>query len=124
MLYDGLLVLALWMCTLFVLVAVSNDAVYGAAVRSILFLELYAFFAYFWVFRGQTLGMLAWRLELRTCDGAPLTLAQATVRFLGALLSAACLGLGFLWMLVDRERRTWGDRMSSSYVVRVANKPR
>jgi uncharacterized RDD family membrane protein YckC len=124
MLYDALLVLALWMCTLFVLVAIRNDAVHGAAIRSILFLQLYGFFVYFWLTRGQTLGMLAWGLELRTDDGAPLTLTQATVRFLGALLSAACLGLGYLWMLVDPERRTWGDRLSSTHVVRLPKRPR
>lgn len=119
MLYDGLLIIALWMLTLFVLVAVANDAVYGAAVRTILFLELYGFFVYFWISRGQTLGMLAWRLALRTDDGAPLTLAQATLRFFGAAVSAACFGLGYLWVLVDPKRRSWGDRLSASHIVRL-----
>jgi uncharacterized RDD family membrane protein YckC len=123
MVYDALLVVALWMVTLFVLVAVSNDAVYGAVVRTILFLELYGFCVYFWISRGQTLGMLAWRLALRTDDGAPLSLTQATLRFLGALLSAGCFGFGYLWILIDPQRRSWGDLLSASHVVRLPKMP-
>lgn len=117
MVYDTLLVAALWLFTLFPMVAISNDAVYGAAVRSVLFLELYGFFVFFWVRRGQTLGMLAWRLEIHTCDHTPLTLSQATMRFLAAMLSFACLGLGYLWILVDPQRRSWSDMMSATRVL-------
>lgn len=119
MVYDSLLVLALWMFTLFPLVAFSNDFVHGPAVRGLLFLEMYLFFAYFWVRRGQTLGMLAWRLALRTDDGAPLTLTQATLRFCGAVASFLALGLGYLWILFDPQRRSWSDLVSASQVVKL-----
>lgn len=119
MFYDALLILALWLFTLFPLVAISNDFVYGPVVRSLLFLELFGFFAYFWVFRGQTLGMLAWRLQVVSDYGPSLTLTQATLRFIGALASFATLGLGYLWMYLDPERRTWSDRLSSSRMLLV-----
>lgn len=119
MVYDALLVVALWMVTLFPMVAVSNDAVYGATVRSVLFLELYVFFVYFWMHRGQTLGMLAWRLELRTDSGGALTLTQATLRFFAALLSFATLGLGYVWMYTSADRRTWSDLASASHIVHL-----
>lgn len=119
MVYDGLLVLALWMLTLFPLVAVSNGPVHGPAVRAILFLELYGFFAWFWIARGQTLGMLAWRLALRTDHGRPFTLTQATLRFLGALAGLACLGIGYLWIAFHPQRRGWADLLSASHVVEV-----
>jgi uncharacterized RDD family membrane protein YckC len=124
MIYDALLVLALWMFTLFPMVAVSNDMVYGPVVRSVLFLELYGFFAYFWVWRGQTLGMLAWRLQVVSDVGRTLTLTQATLRFIGAIASFATLGLGYLWMYLDPERRTWPDRLSSSRILVAAKPPR
>ncbi|MEQ8857731.1 MAG: RDD family protein [Pseudomonadales bacterium] len=119
MVYDTMLIIALWMFTLFPMVAVSNDFVYGAAVRSVLFLEMFGFFAYFWVSRGQTLGMLAWGLEVCSADGSPFTLTQATLRFCGALASFACLGLGYLWILIDRDNRSWSDLLSGSRVLRV-----
>ena len=58
MLYDVLLVLAIWLFTLFPFVAAANDAVAGAAMQSLLFVEMFSFFAYFWVARGQTLVVL------------------------------------------------------------------
>lgn len=118
MVYDGLLVLALWLVTLFPMVALRNDAVYGATLQTLLFLELYAFFVCFWLFRGQTLGMLAWRLEILSDDGSPLTLRQATLRFFGAMLGLGCAGLGYLWILIDRENRAWPDLLSGSRIVR------
>lgn len=119
MIYDALLVLALWMFTLFPIVAAAGDAVAGPLVRALLFLELYAFFVFFWLRRGQTLGMLAWRLELENDRPGPLTLSQATLRFIGGALSIAALGLGYLWILVDPERRSWSDRLSASRVRHV-----
>ena len=48
MCYDALLIVALWLITLFPIVAVSNAAVTGATVRSLLFIEVFVFFAYFY----------------------------------------------------------------------------
>lgn len=121
--YDALLVIALVMVTLFFLTGLNRfEAVQGPWVNSILFLEIYAFFAFFWVRRGQTLGMLAWRMQVRSMGGGPITLTQATLRFIGALLSFAALGLGYLWILVDRQRRSWSDLLSGSRIV-VLPKP-
>ena len=39
------------------------------------------------------------------------------IRCLGALLSAACLGLGYLWKLVDRNHRYWHDYLSGTRLV-------
>jgi len=119
MLYDGMIVLALWLLTLFVLVAVRNGAAVGPLVQSLLFVELFAFFAYFWVSRGQTVGMLAWGLRLVSDDGARLRPIQALLRFIGALAAFASLGLGYLWMYIDPAGRTWPDMLSNSHVVHL-----
>ncbi len=89
-----------------------------------LFLELYAFFAYFWLARGQTAGMLAWRLALRSADGGPLSLRQVTLRFFGAMGCFLSLGLGYLWILIDQRRRSWSDIVSGTEVVRLPKAPR
>jgi len=118
MVYDALLVLAMWLATLFPLVAFNNDSVGGATVQSLLFVELFAFFAYFWVARGQTLGMLAWRLQLVSLEpDGRVTLKQALLRFIGALASLATLGLGYLWLLMDKERRAWPDLLSGTRIL-------
>jgi len=117
MLYDSLIVLAIWLVTLFAAVAIAGHAVVGATVQSVLFIEMFAFFVGFWVARGQTVGMVAWRLHVRTLTGEPLRLRQALLRFIGALLAFAALGLGYLWYFVDPGRRTWPDLLSSTEVV-------
>jgi len=124
MLYDTLLMLAIWMVTLFPMVAVTNGTVFGAPVQTVLFLELYGFFAYFWLARGQTAGMLAWRLALRSADGGPISLRQVTVRFFGAMLCFLSLGLGYLWILFDRRRRSWSDMLSGTEVVTLPKSER
>ena len=132
MAYDALVVLAVWVLTVVALVTITGDAVVGAWVQSVLFLELYALLAYCWCKRGQTLGMLAWRLRLVSCapllpsdgDAASLgtetrvTPAQALRRFAAGLASFAALGLGFCWMWFDREGKSWPDRFSRSVIVR------
>ncbi len=124
MAYDALVVVAIWVATIVALVTLLGDAVVGAWVQSILFIELYAFFAFFWCRRGQTLGMLAWRLRVVPNVGQAITPRQALWRFLGGLASLATLGLGYFWMWFDSEQRTWPDRFSDSTVIRTQKRVR
>ncbi len=77
------------------------------------------FHLWFWTHGGQTLGMRAWRLKLVSADGGPVTRRQALIRYAVALLSALALGLGFLWILFDREKRAWHDIASGTRLVLV-----
>ena len=118
MLYDALVLLGMWVLTIVLLVGATGGSVAGFWVQLLLLLEAYAFFVFFWTRRGQTLGMLAWRLRL-TDANAPIGLRQAHLRMVGGILSLACLGLGHLWMLFDRQGRTWPDMLSGSSIERV-----
>lgn len=73
---------------------------------------------------GQTLGKRA--LGIRVMDletGAPLGPGRATVRYLARAVSCLPLALGYLWMLWDKEHRTWHDKLSDSVVVPVDDYP-
>ena len=122
MIYDALVVLGIWVFTIVLLVTIRGDAVVGAWVQSLLFVELFAFFAFFWIKRGQTIGMLAWRLRIVSTE--PMTLTKVLMRFLGALLGGACLFLGYFWILFDTERRSWSDMLSGTHVVRDPKQPK
>jgi uncharacterized RDD family membrane protein YckC len=119
MIYDGLLVIAIWLMTLFPIVALTNNAATGATVQSLLFFELMAFFVFFWYFRGQTLGMLAWHLELRSTTGHALSPLQLVIRVFASMGSLLCFGLGYLWILIDRENRSWADIISQTRIDHV-----
>lgn len=130
MIYDGLLLLAVWLTTLYFLVAFNNAAVGGALLQTALFLECYLFFAFFWLRNRKTLGMLAWNMELQPNsvagpNGDPvipaLTLTQITLRFLGACLGLTCFGLGYLWIIIDPQKRSWSDLLSRTRIVQLTN---
>jgi uncharacterized RDD family membrane protein YckC len=88
-------------------------------LSSLLLLSLFAFFAKFWTHNGQTLGMQVWGIRVQNSDGSAISLWQALLRFLVAVASWLCLGLGFLWMLWDKQRRSWHDIYSESRVVQL-----
>lgn len=120
MIYDGLVLCGLlFAVTLAVLVlrggrAVAPDTPWFTAL---LIVVMQLFFGWFWTHGGQTLGMRAWRLRIRSATGGPPGWRQAVIRFLAAWLSAVPLGLGFWWSLLDVERRTWHDRLSGTVLV-------
>lgn len=125
-LYDGLLLIALWMGASAVWLGVTGGtavAAGDAAYRLYLLAIAWGFLVGFWLRAGRTLGMQAWRLRLRAADGGPVTLRQANARFFAALLSWLPAGAGFLWALVDREGLTWQDRLSGTRLV-LEPKPR
>lgn len=88
--YDGLLLIALWMVTLLVACLPLNallDLPPGNAMNRVLLLGVgLGFFALFWTRGGQTLGMRAWRLQVRRIDGAGLRLPVAVVRAMATLV--------------------------------------
>ena len=72
------------------------------------------FYLLFWVRGGQTLGMRAWRFRLVREDGRPLSPSDALKRLVWASLTLVPLGIGLLWMLVDRDKLTLYDRLSQT----------
>ncbi len=121
MVYDGLLVVALVFVVngiaLGVVVQLSGgqQEVLNPHVGQALFvLSLVGFYSAFWLKSGQTLGMQAWRIKLVSIDGQKLRLQQVLLRCAGAALSAACLGLGYLWKIVDSNKRYWHDYLSGT----------
>ncbi|MCH9829149.1 MAG: RDD family protein [Gammaproteobacteria bacterium] len=124
-LYDGLLLLSIWMVLMLFLV-IGGSYVGAPApphvVRAVLVTAGLIFFVRSWTHGGQTLGMRAWRLVVRRSDGTPLSLTRATLRYLLAWVSWLAFGLGVLWCLVDAQRRSWHDVLTGTEVV-VLPKP-
>ncbi len=80
---------------------------------------LAAFYLFFYVFyAGETPGMQWTGQRLIDFEGNSPRPGQRLVRSLGALLSAAALGLGYLWAVIDEESLTWHDRMSQTFLTR------
>jgi uncharacterized RDD family membrane protein YckC len=125
--YDLFPLLALWMLTAaLVLFAVHGNVDiahpslgYRLALRAALVAVTAGYFVISWSRGGQTIGMRAWRLRVVGTDGSPLQWPRALLRFAIALVSLGTLGIGFLWCLIDRERRGWHDIGARTAVVRL-----
>ena len=80
---------------------------------------IFSFFAYFWHRNGQTLGMQAWRLKLETLDAETVSYPVAAQRFVLAGLSLLLAGIGYWWILLDKQGYALHDRLSKTRVVLI-----
>jgi len=72
-----------------------------------------------WIARQATPGKMV--LSLRIVDAsthAPLSSAQAIVRYLGYYVSMFGLMLGFLWIALDSRKQGWHDKLARTIVIR------
>jgi uncharacterized RDD family membrane protein YckC len=121
MFYDALLIIAIWMITTSIIVYALTDgeAVTGIAYQLLLYVEVFAFYVLFWRVQGQSLGMQVWKIRLLSNSADTVSYKECSIRFLMATLSLTCLGLGFLWMLWDKDGLTWQDKVSGTRVVYI-----
>lgn len=132
--YDALLCVALLMVTTFIYKLIWMAFVGEAKLRqlsetgsldgdpllsTLLLFALFAFFAKFWTHAGQTLGMQVWGIRVQNVDGTGISLWQALLRFVVAIASWLCVGLGFFWSLFDKQKRSWHDMYSETQLVRI-----
>jgi len=74
--------------------------------------------------RGQTFGKSAMGIRvISLSDGQPIGYGRAFIRFIGRIVSAVVIYIGYLWMLWDRESQTWHDKFAGSVVVPVSDYP-
>jgi uncharacterized RDD family membrane protein YckC len=76
----------------------------------------FLFYGWFWTHGGQTLGLRAWNLKVLTLNQQNMSWKQALLRFLTAILSWSICGLGFLWIVLDKNQRSWHDYLSGTAV--------
>ncbi|MGZ5026154.1 MAG: RDD family protein [Methylobacter sp.] len=115
--YDLLLLVAvLFVATAVLLPLNSGEAFTNQQFFFPIYLLLVSFFfyAWFWTHGGQTLGLRSWKIKVLTIDRKPIGWKQALFRFTAAILSWSFFGLGFLWILIDKNQRSWHDHLSQT----------
>ena len=118
---------------------------WALAYRAFIAVLIVAFFGVCWTQRGQTLGMMSWKIRIESHDGHALRWPRVALRMgLGlALVVTLAIGLwllersattaarvagallltpvvvNYLWMLRDASRRTLQDAITGCRVVRT-----
>ena len=77
----------------------------------------FVYFAYQWAVSGKTLGMAILGLQVVTREGGPISARQAAIRTIGLGISLLTLGIAFLGIVFQRERRALNDFMAGTAVV-------
>ena len=129
-LYDSFALLALWMLAAALVLLLFPGRVdlaqpppfYNAALRGALLAATALYFVLSWLRGGQTIGARAWQLRVVDAHGDRLNAPRALLRFAVAMLSWAAAGAGFLWCLVDRQRRSWHDLAAGTLVLHQASR--
>jgi hypothetical protein len=80
---------------------------------------LYRFGMFVW--KSSTLGQIVLNLQVQKRNGSSLVAdySGALIRALSSLLSLIPLGLGFIWILFNRDLEAWHDKISETYVVQL-----
>jgi uncharacterized RDD family membrane protein YckC len=73
---------------------------------------------------GQTLGKRALGIRVISLeDGGPIGYGRGFIRWIGRIVSAIPIFLGYFWMLWDKESQCWHDKFASDVVVPVSAYP-
>lgn len=122
--YDSILLIALLILFSipWVMLAKNFDIQATWGLRLIAISLVVSFYLYFWRDRQQTLGMTTWRIKLVDSSGNKANTAQCITRLCAAVFSIGFLGLGYLWMIVDKDQMTWHDRLSKTELILLPKK--
>ena len=121
--YDSLLIVAIVLVLSLLLVFVNEGYPESGSIVSFIqfFILVFAgptFYTYFWITnKGQTTGMQAWKIKLVTKDGTELTKQKTMLRCLISTISFACFGLGYFWILYDKDNLSWSDILTKTKVI-------
>ena len=76
--------------------------------------------AYFTLFHGstgRTPGKKLLGLQVVTVEGGPLTYGIAFLRSVGYVISSLVLCLGYLWVVFDKKKQGWHDKIAGTVVI-------
>ena len=123
--YDSLLIGAIVLVLSLLLVFVNGGYPESGSFVSFIqfFILIFAgpiFYSYFWIAnKGQTTGMQAWKIQLVTIDETELNIKKTMLRCLISTISFACFGMGYLWILYDKDNLSWSDILTKPKVIKT-----
>ena len=85
------------------------------------FMLLFTYWLIFWTVTGQTIGKRIMGVRVVRMDGQRMKAGNSVRRILMYFVSMVPFFLGFLWILIDDERRGWHDKVANTCVIYAWN---
>lgn len=94
--------------------AIPIDSAINTFLRSLWLIIPFLYFIYYWTKHGRTLGMKVWKINIISSNQLPITWLQSSIRFFSALL-----GLGYVWMIFDKDNLPLQDHVSKTRLIKI-----
>lgn len=97
-----------------------NEKYFSLVYENSLFVTtLIATFYYliFWARSGQTPGKMLLNIRIVTSEGKQISFGRALLRYFGYIISTITLDLGFLWIIWDKKKQGFQDKIAGTIVI-------
>tara|TARA_B100001123_G_scaffold35063_2_gene36390 strand:- start:2815 stop:3231 length:417 start_codon:yes stop_codon:yes gene_type:complete len=125
LIYDSLLIAAIIIVASLLLVFINGEYPKPGTLLSIIqflisILVGPLFYSYFWLTNdGQTTGMQAWKIKLVSSNESKLNMKQTYLRCLISVISFLFIGIGYFWILFNKNNLSWSDIATKTRVVKT-----
>ena len=68
--------------------------------------------------KQSTWGMRILHMRAIRTDGNDLTYGRAFLRWFGMVISGIAIYLGYIWVLIDKNRQGWHDKIADVYIIK------
>ncbi len=96
--------------------AEQSQYLQGIVVLSFLLVSV-LYYLLSWTRSGSTMGKMVVGGRVVATNGAKLSWGKAILRYIGYLVSAVVFALGFVWVIFDKKRQGWHDKIAGTYVI-------
>ena len=125
LIYDSLLIAAIIIVASLLLVFINGEYPKPGTLLSVIqfFISILVgplFYSYFWLTNdGQTTGMQAWKIKLVSSNESKLNMKQTYLRCLISVISFLFIGIGYFWILFNKNNLSWSDIATKTRVVKT-----
>ena len=120
--YDFFLLLGVWFLVGSIALWLNGGNILNPALGMLLvFLSGWAFFAYFWIKNGQTLGMQVWKFRIINSDlrQVKITLKQTFLRYTVNCGMVALLGMPLFLIYANSKKLAVNDILSKTKLEKI-----
>ena len=125
LIYDSLLIAAIIIVASLLLVFVNGEYPKPGTLLSVIQFLISIlvgpfFYSYFWLTNdGQTTGMQAWKIKLVSSNESKLNMKQTYLRCLISVISFLFIGIGYFWILFNKNNLSWSDIATKTIVIKT-----